>query len=245
MNVRKSTLVIMLLVISLLVAGCGGTAQSASTDTAATQNASSGLNQATKLVLGILKLEDSDQAVTIEQAQELLTLWQAYQALGNSETTAAVEMEALVNQIESSLTTKQVEAIDSMSLTSESMAEVMQGLGMEFGPAAMPGLEGTPQPGDAEGFQTGTMPELPAGGFPGGGQGGVIVGGGNFPGGGMRIQGGGGRLGDDGMAGIMGAQGTPGAMNQNRFSSLGSQVNPMLLRMIISFLETKIGAVTP
>lgn len=232
MKTHHNSVMIVLLMISLLVSACGGNAAKSATDTAATDSASGSLNQATELALGILKLEDSTQAVTVEQAEELLTLWQAYQALGNSETTAAVELESLVNQIQASLTTEQADAIDSMNLTSESIAEVMQDLGMNFGLGDPQRADSTPQAGSG----SGEFREMPQGGFPGGGTG---LGGG-VPGSGMR------RGADevpfgDGMGGAMGLQGTPGAMGQNRFSALGSQVNPMVLRVLIQVLEAKIG----
>ena len=235
MKKNNSTFIIVLLIVSLLVAGCSGAAAGTSTDAAATENAS-GLSEAAKLALGMLSLEETEQAITAEQAEELLTLWQAYQTLGNSETTAKVEMEALVKQIQAALTTEQVEAIEAMSLTSESMAVVMQEFGGQFAPGGTPGAQTTLEAGSGfEGFQGGQG--MPEGGFPGGGAGfggGVPEGG--FPGGG-----GGGMQMDDTMGGIMDAQGTPGATGQNRFNSLSSQVNPMLLRALISMLETKVG----
>jgi hypothetical protein len=39
-----------------------------------------------------------------------------------------------------------------------------------------------------------------------------------------------------------GAMGTPDPNAQNAFSTVGSQVNPMLLRGLISVLETKVQA---
>ena len=235
MKKSNSTLVIVLLIVSLLVAGCSGAAAGTSTDAAATENAS-GLSEAAKLALGMLSLEETEQAITAEQAEELLTLWQAYQTLGNSETTAKVEMEALVKQIQAALTTEQVEAIEAMGLTSKSMAAVMQEFGGQSAPGGTPGAQTTPEAGSGfEGFQGGQG--MPEGGFPGGGAG---LGGG-VPGSGIRAGGGGMQM-DDTMGGIMGAQGTPGATGQNRFNSLSSQVNPMLLRALISMLETKIGA---
>lgn len=235
MKKNNSTFIIVLLIVSLLVAGCSGAAAGTSTDAAATENAS-GLSEAAKLALGMLSLEETEQAITAEQAEELLTLWQAYQTLGNSETTAALELDALVKQIQAALTTEQVEVIEAMGLTSESMAAVMQEFGGQFAPGGTPGAQTTPEAGSGfEGFQGGQG--MPEGGFPGGGAG---LGGG-VPGSGMRAGGGGMQM-DDTMGGIMGAQGTPGATGQNRFNSLSSQVNPMLLRALISMLETKIGA---
>jgi hypothetical protein len=236
MKNRNSIVLTLLLVISLLATACSSAAAGTSTDGAATANAAGDLNEATRLALGILSLEETEQVIITEQAEQLLTLWQAYQALGNSETTAAVELEALVDQIKATLTTEQVNAIDAMNLTSESMTEVMQAFGGQFTPGGMPGAQSTPQAGsDFEGFQGGEMPE---GGFPPAGGEGF---GGGGPGGGMRAGGGDMPMGGD-MGGAMGLQGTPGAMDQNRFNSLGSQVNPMLLRVLISMLETKVGA---
>ena len=235
MKTRNSVLVTLLLIFSMMATGCSIAAADTSTEAASTENANGDLNEPTKLALGILSLEDTEQAVTAEQAGELLTLWQAYQVLGNSETTAKVELEAVVNQIQAALTSEQTTAIDAMGLTSESMTEVMQAFGAQFGPGGTPGVQSTPQAGSnssGSGF---------SGGFPGGG---MPSGGGGFPGGGRPSGGfdfqGGGELPMDG--GGMMLQGTPDANAQNRFSSVGSQVNPMLLRALISMLETKTGA---
>jgi hypothetical protein len=234
MKTRYSTLATILLVVSLLAAGCSSAASGTSTDAAVTENADGGLNEPTRLALGILKLEDTGQAVTTEQAADLLTLWQAYQALGNSETTAKVELEAVVDQIQAALTTEQVKAIDAMGLTSESMTEVMQAFGAQFGPDGTPGVQSTPQAGSntsgggfSSGFQGGQgMPsgggEMPSGGFQVGGM---------PPGGGMAMD-------DSGSVMMGGAMGTPDPNAQNQFSSVGSQVNPMLLRALISVLKT-------
>ena len=54
---------------------------------------------AKRQALGTLKLEGTDQVVTASQAGQLLTLWQAYQSLSNSDTSSQVELEALVKQI--------------------------------------------------------------------------------------------------------------------------------------------------
>jgi hypothetical protein len=233
MKIQKNKFVFVLLIASLLAVACGGTSGNTATDAAGTEQASGGLSQATRLALGILKLEDTGQAVTVEQAEELLTLWQGYQALGNSETTASEELDAVVNQIEGTLTSEQLEAINSLGLTNESVLEVMQQQGIEFGPGGVI-PEGTPQAGSGfGGFQNG---EMPSGGFPGSG----TMPEGGSPGSGMR--GSGDEMQGGGLGGAMGLQGTPGVMDQNRFNALGSQVNPMLLRVLISLLEAKIEA---
>ena len=237
MKMRNSGLITLLLIFSLLATACSSAAAGRSTDAASTENANGGLNEPTKLALGILKLEDTDQAITVEQAEELLTLWQAYQTLGSSETTAKVEMEALVSQIQSALSSEQITAIDAMGLTSDSIAEVMQGVMPDMAAGGMPQAQSTPEAGmDFGNFSGGGMPSggggppsggaMPSGGFTGGrrGQGGEMM------------------MDDSGSVLMGGAMGTPDANAQNQFSSVGSQVNPMLLRALISMLETMIGS---
>jgi len=67
---------------------------------AATLSTGTGLSTVTRLALGTLKLEGTDQAVSTSQAAELITFWQAYQSLSNSDTSSDVELEALVKQIQ-------------------------------------------------------------------------------------------------------------------------------------------------
>jgi len=69
------------------------------------------------LALGILKLEESELPVNKEQASTLLTLWQGFVNLTNSGTSAEAEVNALLAQIESTLTPGQIELINEMKLT--------------------------------------------------------------------------------------------------------------------------------
>ena len=97
--------------------------------TTATVSTSNGLTTATRLALGTLKLEGTDQALTASQVAELLTLWQGYQSLSNSDTTSPVELDALVSQIQGVMTAEQTTAIDGMNLTNQSLSEELQSLG--------------------------------------------------------------------------------------------------------------------
>jgi outer membrane murein-binding lipoprotein Lpp len=81
MKTKTYIFVITVLVASLLLAGCRGQAIT-------TVAASSGLSAATKLAAGTLKLQDTSNAITSSQASELLTLWEAYQSMSNSDTTS-------------------------------------------------------------------------------------------------------------------------------------------------------------
>ncbi len=114
----SSLLTSLLLVFAL--AGCksmaGSTSQPAAAQSTAVQN---------KLAAGTLLLEGTSQAVTAEQAAELLPLWKAVKSLSTSTTTSAVEMQALYNQITETMTADQVQAIKNMSITHADETDLM------------------------------------------------------------------------------------------------------------------------
>jgi hypothetical protein len=128
------------------------------------------LPQSIQLSVGTLMLEETPQAVTAEQAQELLPLWQMLRTLQQSDTAAQAEIEAVLNQIQGAMTPEQLAAIEGMDLTLASMRTMAQELGLGIG-----GGEGS-SGGQEGGFRP------PDGMVPGGGPG---PGGGMFPGGGM------------------------------------------------------------
>ncbi len=142
-------------IIATVLAGCS------STPTVSVIT-SSGLSLAVELAAGTLKLEGTAQAVTAPQAGVLLTLWQAYQSLSNSDTTSQVELDALVKQIQETMTTDQVREMDAMGLTEEQVSAMMQS--MEAG-ASVPASASTP---NASG-QSQAAPMEGPGGMPGGG----------------------------------------------------------------------------
>jgi hypothetical protein len=188
-------------IISILMVGCSG-------DAAAIVSTNTGLSTATRLVLGTIKLEGTDQAVTAPQATELLTLWEAYQSLSNSDTTSQVELDALVEQIDGVMTTEQIKAIEAMSLTSQSVSEAMQSMGDSFSvnsPVSTPNASALNQ-------------AVPMGG-PGG-----------MPGGGDSVI--------NEISSGMGTQATP-AVSQTTVSSQSSQVDGVLLNVLIRLLETR------
>ncbi|MGQ9626612.1 MAG: SH3 domain-containing protein [Anaerolineae bacterium] len=83
-----------------------------------------------QLLVGTMLLEDTPHAVTKEQAQELLTPWQMLRALQGSGTASQVEIKAVLNQIQATMTPEQLAAIKEMRLTPTSMREVAQKLGL-------------------------------------------------------------------------------------------------------------------
>ncbi|MBK5108860.1 MAG: hypothetical protein JJE12_12055 [Anaerolineales bacterium] len=124
-----------------------------------------------QLGFGTLLLEDSEYAVDVDQAAQLLPLWKAARSLSESETAAAAELEAVFNQIEDTMTAEQINAIANLQLTGEAMAQLMEDLGISFGFGGdrfgnlTPEQQATAQAAR----ESGEGP--PGGGFPGGGQG--------------------------------------------------------------------------
>jgi hypothetical protein len=118
MKTKFLILIILLSLIAALLVGCGSPVTTV-------VSASNGLSPATKLALGILKLEGTSDAVTASQASQLLTLWEGYESISTSDTTSQVELDALVQQIESTMTETQIKAIDAMQLNDQSVNEVL------------------------------------------------------------------------------------------------------------------------
>jgi len=90
-----------------------------------------------QLMLGTLKLEGDEHAVTPAQAATLLPLWQLIQS---NALQSAAETDAVVKQIAGQMTEAQLATIDAMALTFEDMEAWMQEQGIEL-----------PAPGEGEG----------------------------------------------------------------------------------------------
>ena len=86
-----------------------------------------------QLALGPLMLDGTPDAITPTQAAELLPLWQALQSLTNSGTSATAETNALLAQIEATLTPAQISAIREMRLTQPEMQTWMAANGIVVG----------------------------------------------------------------------------------------------------------------
>jgi hypothetical protein len=77
-----------------------------------------------KLAIGLLKMEGTSQAVTSAQATELLPLWKAVYILGNDKNASRVEVAALYDQIQESLTTDQVATIQKSTYTQQEISDL-------------------------------------------------------------------------------------------------------------------------
>lgn len=244
---RKKTITILAALAILVLVACGADSESGAETDAGTQPESQVVEQVEtsssddiqlsddyadaltiegQLALGTFELENTDQAVSEEQATELLTLWQAYQSLSNSDIAASAEIEAVLNQIQDTMTADQIAAISEMKLTADSMTALIEEGGLAFGRGGFGNRGGDDREG---GFAGGAFP---GGAFPGGipGQG---PGGGGFPGGGPG-GGGFGTLSEDDIA-------TRQAQFQGGdFRGIGER---MLTGAVIGLLQNKTGEI--
>jgi hypothetical protein len=166
----RKTLAIFLLV--LLLAACGGGDEKEADPGAVTldDDYADAVPVVQQLSIGTMLLEGTDEAVTQEQAGELLTAWQMMGALQESGTAAEAEVDAVLDQIQTAMTEEQIAAIKEMKLTPNSLMEMAAQRG------GMAGLGG--MGGQGGGFR------LPAGvAMPGGGAGGGLGRGGGLGGG--------------------------------------------------------------
>lgn len=85
-----------------------------------------------KLAIGILKLEGTQNAVTSDQAKTMLPLWQAVKSLGKTTNTTDIEMNALYQQIEDTLTAEQLQAIKDLGITPDDQKALMEQYGIQI-----------------------------------------------------------------------------------------------------------------
>jgi hypothetical protein len=121
-----------------------------------------------QLALGTVLLENTDLAVGGDQALELLPLWQAYLSLSISDTTASAELEAVLNQIQNTMTARQITIIAEMSLSSENLTELIEEGSLAIGRGRF-GSSGGAEDATSGGFVGGGLPGQRPGGGPGGG----------------------------------------------------------------------------
>jgi glucose/arabinose dehydrogenase len=85
------------------------------------------------LSLGMLKLEETEHPVTQEQAPMLLMLWQGLVNLSSSGSSAEAEVNALMAQIEATLSVEQIDLINEMKLTQTDTQAWAQDNGITLG----------------------------------------------------------------------------------------------------------------
>lgn len=217
---KKTTLVILAVLILTLTA-CGSTVTANDPSSQGVTFAGE-LPATTQLLLGTLKLDETEDAVTPEQATELLPLWQTLQVLSESDTAAQQETEALITQIQETMTAEQMRAITDMNLTRADVMTTMQEQGLTMGAG---GQNTTSQDGNSSNSTNrnfgpaGGMPPPDERGFPGDGPG-------MGPGGQSQ------NLSADQIATAQAARQAGG----------GTMIPPSLINAVIEYLQGKAGS---
>jgi len=171
-----------------------------------------------QLAFGTLQLENTELAVTADQATTLLPYWRVLQTLTQSDNAAEVEINAVVKQIQEGMSGEQITAIAAMQLTQEKLQSMLDDGSINFG-------FGRSQGGDTTGSSNGFRPGG-GGGFPGSGPGGGPGGGG--PGEGLPN-------------GFSGDQGT--GQSNSQAADPTAMLGRMSSSIVIRLLETKTGEV--
>lgn len=217
---NKTTL-ILLLIFTLIMTGCANSASDSAGPASVTQSepAAGELSAAMQVAIGTLKLDETDSAVNAEQAAELLPLWQTLQVLYDSDTAADQEIDALIAQIQETMTDEQTRSITALNLTRQDMMSIMQEQGMAIGAQNRNVQSGGTSNNNGDGFGPGgggfVVPP-PDGGLPGGGP--------NFQGQGTRPQ-----------TSDSTSDTPPAAVDPNRIPT-------PLVQAVIEYLRTKTGS---
>ena len=224
----KSIIVVLMFILALAACSSDGdsaetgntnnepsAAESSSTGNDARLNAdfADALPVQTQLAIGSVQLETTDMPISEAQAEIILPLWQALQALGQSETTADAELTAVLNQIQDEMTGDQIAFIADLELTPEKFQEMRENGEIALGRGR--GGQGNGQAGGAAG-----------GGQGGRGQGGGLLGGGQ-----------GGR----GQGGLLGGGGPPAGGEAPEGQGQGQFLDRITTGATIRMLQTKLG----
>jgi hypothetical protein len=220
------------LILALVLVACGAKASAAGASSGTSSSSSSSnpapnstpgarnltqpLPPAESLVIGTFKLQGTANAITATQAAALVPLWQAYAQLTSSNTAAQAEIDAVVSQIQSTMTPQQVQAITAFKLTRQDLFTTMSTMGLSNG---------------FGGNGTGT-PRAPSTNGGGGGGGGFFPGGGDGGGGGFAGGGGGGT----------GTRPTPNATQQALRAQFANRIPTSLMNALVTYLQKTAGA---
>jgi len=202
----------------LFLSSCSGLAQASSSRSALSEAYPGALSGVSQLIAGTLLLEETGLAVSAEQASELHLLWMAFRSLNSSETAAQAEIEAVLTQIEDTMTADQLEAIAGMQLTSDGLSELIERY--RLGTAS---TNGSADVSDSSGAQT----SLGGGALPdGGGPDGAI---------GVGVLGGG--MGSDPMSGAIVVEVSSGSVKTNTTQASLASADDLSSRAALSLID--------
>jgi hypothetical protein len=224
--------ILLLLILTLILTACSGVASNAAgpTGNAPGGSPTGGLSAPLQVALGTIKLDGTKDAVTAEQAKQLLPLWETLQQLEGSDTAATEEKDALVTQIQETMTKEQAQAIAALGLSRQDMFSILQGQVQTF--------SGTQGSGTQRSGSSGN-----GGRNFGGGGGGFFVGGGGPP----PDAGGGGFAGGSNFQGqgsrSQSNSSTRSNQNSNRqFTADPNRIPTPLIQAVVAYLKKKAGA---
>ena len=106
-------------------------------------------NLRSQLAYGTIKLADTPNAITSDQAQTLIPLWQAVVSLSGDTTTASEELTAVQDQITAALTIEQLQAIAAMQITNAGLNVFYAEYGIVL-PTPIPGVTKVPGSGSGK-----------------------------------------------------------------------------------------------
>ena len=106
-------------------------------------------NLRSQLAYGTIKLADTPNAITPEQAKSMIPLWQAVVSLSGDTTTASEELTAVQDQITATLTAEQLQAIAAMQITNAGLNVFYAEYGIVL-PTPIPGVTKVPGSGSGK-----------------------------------------------------------------------------------------------
>jgi hypothetical protein len=125
-----------MLALAAVLVACGASNASTAAGDAANPQGGNGapntqpLALAPEMLVGTFKLEGTANAVDAATATALLPLWQTYKELASNSSASQTEMDSLTDQIKSTMTPSQVDAITAMKLTQQDLFALMQAQGI-------------------------------------------------------------------------------------------------------------------
>lgn len=234
---KKST-GLLIVILGLILTACSGSASpsgnftnSAARPSGTQSGSSTGLSPALQVAIGTLKLDKTASEISAKQAADLLPLWETLQVLESSDTAATQEKDALIAQIQETMSKDQMQTIAEMGLTRQDMAALLQAQGQTFALNAG-------QNGNSSSSSTTRR------NFGNGGGGGFFVGGGGPPpdGGGF---GGGGNFQGQGTRTQSTNNGTTTNSNRRQFTTDPNRIPTPLIQAVIDYLKKKAGTSYP
>lgn len=177
-----------------------------------------------QLAVGTIQLDGTENAVTAEQAGELLTLWQGYASLLSGGYAAQEEYDGLQHQIEETMSAAQLQSIAKLELTADDMGSIMAKMGpvSEARPARNPAGSSSSSRSSSGGF----------GGMPTGGGAPPMGGGGE-----MMILGG-------PAGGVTTTQAAGSSASAPVTARATGDINPGLVQAILEYLQGKLETST-